>query len=45
MNVFILKAHYVKKISSDQPFVCSMGFLKNARKVVTPIKKERQLAV
>ena len=39
VNVFILKAHYVKKTSSDQPFDCSMDFLKNARKVVAPIRK------
>ena len=39
MNAFILKAHYVKKISSDQPFGCSMGLFRNARKVVTPIRK------
>ena len=39
INVFILKAHYVKKTSSDQPFDCSMDFFKNARKVVTPIRK------
>ena len=38
INVFILKAHYVKKILSDQPFDFSMDFFKNARKVVTPIK-------
>ena len=39
INVFILKAHYVKKTSSDQPFDCSVDFFKNARKVVTPIRK------
>ena len=39
MNVFIVKAHYVKKVSSDQPFGCSMGLFKNARKMVTPIRK------
>ena len=32
INVFILKAHYVKKTSSDQPFDCSMDFFKNTRK-------------
>ena len=26
INVFILKAHYVKKTPSDQPFDCSMDF-------------------
>ena len=40
INVFILKAHYVKKTSSDQPFDRSMDFFKNARKVVTPVRKE-----
>ena len=39
INVFMLKAHYVKETSSDQPFDCSMDFFKNARKVVTPIRK------
>ena len=39
MNVFILKAHYVKKKGSDQPSDCSMDFFKNARKVVTLIRK------
>ena len=39
MNVFILQAHYVNIISLDQPFGCSMGFFKNARKVVTPVRK------
>ena len=39
MNVFILKAHYVKKTGSDQPSDCSMDFFKNARKVVTLIRK------
>ena len=38
VNVFILKAHYVKKTSLDQPFDCSMDFFKNARKVVAPIR-------
>ena len=32
MNVFILKAHYVKKTMSDQPFDCSIDFLKNTKK-------------
>ena len=32
INVFILKAHYVKKTLSDQPFDCSVDFFKNARK-------------
>ena len=39
MNVFILKAHYVKETASDQPCDCSMDFFKNSRKVVTPIRK------
>ena len=40
MNVFIiLKAHFVKKTAPDSPFDCSMDFLKNVRKVVTPIRK------
>ena len=39
MNVFILKAHYIKKTASDQPFNCSMDFFKNAWRVVTPIRK------
>ena len=39
MNVFILKAHYVKKTGSDQPSDCSMDFFKNAKKVVTLIRK------
>ena len=40
MNVFtIIKAHVIKKTASDLPFDCSMDFLKNARKVVTPIRK------
>ena len=39
INVFILKAHYVKKTSSYQPFDCSMDSFKNARKLVTPIRK------
>ena len=39
MNIFILKAHYIKKVSPDQPFGCSMGLFKNARKMVTPIRK------
>ena len=39
MNVFILKPHYVKKTGSDQPSDCSMDFFKNARKVVTLIRK------
>ena len=39
MNVFILKAHYVKKTGSDQPLDCSIDFFKNARKVVTLIRK------
>ena len=39
INVFILKAHHVKKTSSDHPIEWSMDFFKNARKVVTPIRK------
>ena len=39
INVFILKAHCVKKISSDQPLDCSMEFLKYATKVVTHNQK------
>ena len=39
MGVFMLKAHYVKNILSDQPFGCSMGLFKNGRKVVTSIRK------
>ena len=39
INVFILKAHHVKKTASDQPIDCSIDFSKNARKVVTPIRK------
>ena len=39
INVFILKAHYVKKTSSDQPFDCSMDSFKNTRKLVMPIRK------
>ena len=39
INVFILKAHYVKKTLSDQPFDCSMDSFENTRKVVTPIRK------
>ena len=39
MGVFLLKAHYVKNILSDQPFGCSMGLFKNRRKVVTSIRK------
>ena len=36
---FILKGHFVKKTASDWPFDCSMDFLKNAKKAVTPIRK------
>ena len=39
VNIFILKAHFVKKTSSDLPFDCSVDFFKNARKLVTPIRK------
>ena len=39
MNIFILKADYVKKTVSDQPFDCPMDFFKNARKMVMPIRK------
>ena len=39
LNVFFLKAHYVKKTSSGQSFDCSMDFFKNVRKVFTPIRK------
>ena len=39
MNMFILKAHYVNKILSDQPFGCSVGLFKNAKRVVMPIRK------
>ena len=39
LNVFFLKAHYVKKTSSGQPSDCSMDFFKNVRKVFTPIRK------
>ena len=39
INVFILKAHYVKKTSSDQSFDCPMDFFEHARKVVMPIRK------
>ena len=39
INVFVLRAHYVEKISSDQPFDCSVDVFKNARKVATPIRK------
>ena len=38
-NISILKGPYVNKILSDQLFGCLMGFFKNARKVVTPIRK------
>ena len=39
INVFILKAHYVKKTSSDQPFNCSIDFFKNAGKLVSANQK------
>ena len=39
INVLTRKAHYVIKILSDQPFGCSVGLFKNARNVVTPIRK------
>ena len=39
INVFILKVHYVKKTSSDQPFDCPIDFFEHARKVVMPIRK------
>ena len=28
IKLFLLKAHYVKKTASDQPFDCSMDFFK-----------------
>ena len=39
MKTYPRKAHYVKKTAADQPFDCSMSFMKNTMKVVTSVRK------
>ena len=40
MNLFIiLKSHFVKKTTLDWPLDFSMDFFKNARNMVTPVRK------